>query len=1073
MHQLGTKNRLRIDTVNIFVFLSMSLTICYAAAGAGKTHALVHHYLRYALQQHDNFTHILAITFTNKAAHEMKARILDVLHRLAKQQAPHFANLLMQALGLSQQQLQTRAYSVLKSILHTYDAFAVGTMDHFFQQIVTAFAAELNLPIGYEILLDDKQLIAQAMPQLWHHLPQNPSLMQALVNLSWYKIAQGKRWDCQPEVKSLAKQALSASFLQAPSSIARLSQQHRTLLNSIAQTTRAYQQSLLHLARQLWRRVQDAGLQQEHFPWGEAGLWGFLQKIVHTVTPPTLRARRAATDVNLWLKKEHASTSLSITINELQAHLQAWISRYDQHHLYLTTAQAIGRLRYATIPAAQLAKEMEKYCQVTRTLPIAQIPHLIQKLFSQLPVEAVYARMGIDYPMLMVDEFQDVSTLQWALIKPLLRHALAKNGRGFFVGDIKQAIYGWRGGNPNLLLSQVGEDMRDYPLHEQVLRYNYRSAPSIVAFNNAYFTKAPATLSTSLHNAMMQDPHSLADSAKPFQHIQATYAHVKQQLPPTPPHHKSPEIGHVEIGFILQQAPQSRDDWESIAIEATITRIQTLQQAGYNLNDIVLLVRDHRDARCLSEALFTYRKTSGHNITTTTHHLLKDNPYIALIITALRYIHDPAQGTLLATLIHLYQSYVLNNPHANYWQAAHDLNLAKRYLPDGFLTHIKAWKNMPLYALVNQLILHFHLETKAPTAIQALQETVHDRCAKGHIHTWLHWWEQEGQQTKMPSSNALEALRIITIHQAKGLAFDAVIVPFCAWSFDHPAHNPPILWASTKAAPFHQLPPFPVYYGKYLAKTHYNHHYYQAQADIYLESFNLLYVALTRAKKACYVFGPAGSKIAHIGDLLYHTMETLLKQENLSWNVQQQGTLQCYELGKLAHQAPERPTAPHTLKPSPYTQQHHQALLHHVLPSDIHIGKWWHRLLAHIVTKDDIAPTLQRYLASHRITLQQKRAITQTMDKWWQHSSMNDWFSGRWQVKTEHSILLQDGSSLRPDRVMVRHNTAVVLDFKTGKQQPEDHLQVGTYVAQLQHMGYAKVEGHLFYTQENLLLRVV
>lgn len=1036
----------------------MSLTICYAGAGAGKTHTLVFHYLCHALQQVENFEHILAITFTHKAKHEMKERIIQYLNNIAQGEKSSLNNALLTKLNVGFTTLQSRATKVLSKILHQEDLLAVATIDGFFQEIFSFFAGDVSCINDYEILLNIRLLLDDAVQKLWDKLHDDSIVLNALVDFSIEKIKHGRQWDCTTDIRALAEAVLFAPDFQLGDSTLAKWKTYVEVLEKMGKWAIDYEKTYVALTKKILTPIDKAGLTQEDFVWGNKGIWGFLKQGMHGVTEPKLRVRMAVTNARYWFKKGHGDFFAS-HINSLQNYLKELIDYYDAHHRHYATYIALRSLRYALITANHLEKTLEEIYAHTQKIPIAHLPRLVQKIVEQYSVPLVYERMGVNYNMIMVDEFQDVSRVQWQLIRSFLCYCLTKKGKGFFVGDIKQAIYGWRGGDPSLLF-QVEQDMSPHIIEREVLGCNYRGAPVVVAFNNAFFSVAPSVVKKYLYDKMFQDKSCDKNCLDSLQEVEESYAHVVQDLPEKD---SCVEQGYVEVSFLTDDRKGVKDDWRTMCVERVMHKVKLLQEAGSALREIVLLVRDNKDARFLSESFFLYG-TKGFNVRTTIRSTLGEDPYVQLLVCALQYIASPEKLTL-AMLVHLYQRYVIG-AEVDDWCGVQSAEVATHYLPAFFLDRIADFARMPLYALVCSLIQMFELES---SVLQVLQEVAHDSVLQGDIHDFLHWWEREGEKYLLPEGSGVDCLRIMTVHQAKGLDFEVVIVPFCMWSLDHPIHHPPVLWVHSEVSPFKNLSHVPVYYGAYLKDTFYANGYYQERQRVYMEHFNLLYVAFTRARKGLYILGWAETN--SVGKVLHDVL--LHEKMELSWNQVKEDVWQVWSMGEIRFSKLENNGKKSLVLPLLSNGSvDYGDLFEHVTEEAVVLGAWWHTFLSRVVVKEDVESVLHSYLQAGYIAVDVMREVLDVVKGFWIHDLISDWYSGNWQVACEQQILLSNGDSLRPDRIMFKKEKVVVLDFKTGIERSEDYRQVRGYLDALRAMGYTDVDGFLFYIGENRLVAV-
>ena len=168
-----------------------------SSAGSGKTYTLMLEYLSLALMHTNAYTHILAITFTNKAANEIKQRILKTLKGLAVMTPGtigtndrELVDRLVKNTGLTEEQLFINANQVLASILHNYSDFAVSTIDSFMHKVIRSFAFDLKLSMNFEVELDTIGLLNASVDELICKVGKDEELTEILRN---YVISKAER----------------------------------------------------------------------------------------------------------------------------------------------------------------------------------------------------------------------------------------------------------------------------------------------------------------------------------------------------------------------------------------------------------------------------------------------------------------------------------------------------------------------------------------------------------------------------------------------------------------------------------------------------------------------------------------------------------------------------------------------------------------------------------------------------------------------------------------------------------------------------------------------------------------
>ncbi|MEM9569402.1 MAG: UvrD-helicase domain-containing protein, partial [Bacteroidota bacterium] len=781
-----------------------NLHLCYAGAGAGKTHTLVQTYLAKALKKPAFFGRILAITFTNKATKEMKERIINYLDRLVKGTDKALGEELQQALGCDAVTLQRKGKALLTMILHDYQEFSVCTIDGFFQMIVRAFAGELGLPLSYGLLLDVAPILEDTLWGLLATLARYPRLVSAFTALSIDKIQQGKSWDCTGAIRQLGKMLLLDHGDNLDGGGAVGGDTGATIENffrSQKAASVAFKAQLKDMAGDLLESIKGRGLCVKDFAWGGHGVVGFLEKLyAKKEVKPSMRIYNAVAKRGHWVstKSVHYSGMAGVVQDHWQPRLGALLDFYDRGYRGHATFRALQPLYYAMASVGPLGELLRQHELLQTNLPVAYLPDLLGRVEAGVAVAFLYEKLGRHYDALLIDEFQDVSRGQWARLHPLLHYGLERGQDSFLVGDVKQAIYRWRGGDAGLFLFGVAATMGADRIRETALGHNWRSRRHIVAFNNVFFKMAADALSAYLEALVDETGRVMLGEGMDHQQIKKAYKHVAQQLPKKS---TDSDLGYVELAFFPKKNATVEDyHWRDGAIARTIKKVEELQQVGYKLSDIGILVRDNKEARQLLDAFLGYKKSEeairglSYEAYGIAGEKLGDNPYIQLLVHGLMYVGDPRSGFTLTTLIHLYQTYggeVSRREFTHqYWMAGGEMEGATvDLLPHVLLKEVTTLGRLPLYLLVDKLISLFGLKKAVAWPYVAIFQGQVDAFLRdhgGHLMDFLAWWERMGHQVSCELDVVEDSLQVMTIHKAKGLAFDIVLLPFCAWPLDHP-----------------------------------------------------------------------------------------------------------------------------------------------------------------------------------------------------------------------------------------------------------------------------------------------
>lgn len=857
------------------------LRIYRSSAGSGKTHTLVSTYLHWALDHSEAFSRILAVTFTNQATQELKQRILCCLHELAQGVPSSISATLQQRKGWDKMMLQSRAQQVLGHVLHRYARFSVSTVDSFFQQVVRGFAQELGLRSGFQIELDTGYVLGKLIDDLVQSASSSSSLRRWLVAFAQNKLLSGQHWNFRRELTALGNELFSESFAIHEAQLIPLTRDRsgmRRLLQRLDQRISHFQSQLQALGQQAMAAMEQAGLSVSDFAYGTRGAVGYLSGLASRRSwKPTQRALKALEHLEAWYTQssEQKVRIAEVVRKSLQACLQAAVQFYDTHHRVYHTAVAVKYFAHSLGLVTQLLEKLQEYREAHHVMLVSDASSLLRKLIAENDTPFIYEKLGAFYQHFLIDEFQDISGFQWNNLRPLIEQALHEGNESMVVGDAKQSIYRWRGSDWQLLSHQLEQDVSQTKVLN--LGQNWRSKQHIVDFNGAFFAAAAAHVASYLSASFgsLTDKTLQQHLKIQIQRLGTAYQDVLQQLPPE---RVQPDKGYVNITFL--KATEEGKTWREVAQARIPLLVESLQREGFALKDIALLVRNHAEGRALSQTLMARQQSSQaqpgcrYDVVSAESLYLGHNLWVNILINALRCLIDENNALAQAELRYLYQVYGLQDlPSAACFQPEKE----HAVLPKAFTTQRLYLLQLPLYELVEALIVIFQLNrSSAIPFLQAFQDVLLHFVAKEKtsIQGFLTWWEERGYRHTLPRAQEQDAMTLMTIHQAKGLQFKVVVVPFCVWDLDHHPRRPPTLWCATAVPPFASFPVLPVRYSDHLRDTVYAQAYYEEQMQAYLDHLNLLYVAFTRPKDRLYVLAERPQKVAlkTTADLLYQTI---------------------------------------------------------------------------------------------------------------------------------------------------------------------------------------------------------
>lgn len=530
-----------------------SVSLVKASAGSGKTYRLTQDYLDLLLSgDPQRYKHVLAVTFTNKATDEMKARVIEALYACSRNpEDPRAA----------------RAADCLSRILHDYSCFSVSTIDKFFQTVMRAFSRELGQYASYRVELDDKAVVRQVIDELLDSLsdPANEALLDWLRTYSFEQVGQGRSWQIDDSLSGMAEHFLDESFL-------RKIRNRPELVGDLARV-KACSEKLDAMIRTFKDRCRSQAAAVQELA-GRHGytLDGFYRK---GTGPMNVFSK--------WLGGKF-DRPRSETIFEA---FNAFPDRDGMTRLVgeavrtwtdLNTAQVMRKHLHLLGIYSDVLRHLQDYLKRNNVVLLRQSADLLNQIIDQDDTPFVYEKIGNRFDHLLLDEAQDTSLLQWDNFKPLFRNSVAQGSASLVVGDIKQSIYRWRGSDWRLLNEYLYRDLGTEALRDETLAENWRSGAAVVAFNNRLFTQAGPQLA------------AMPDTRRTGEAVDGIYRDCAQRVPPQ--HAADPE-GYVRLSFLSGEAAESagKASWKELALERMLADIDSLLAAGYTCKEITVLVR--------------------------------------------------------------------------------------------------------------------------------------------------------------------------------------------------------------------------------------------------------------------------------------------------------------------------------------------------------------------------------------------------------------------------------------------------------------------------------------------------
>ncbi len=1081
---------------------SAPLTVYKASAGSGKTFTLAVEYIKLLVEDPMNYCYTLAVTFTNKATQEMKLRILSKLYGIANglpDAEDYYNNVKKSFPNLTERVIRGRAGDALSLLVHDYSRFRVETIDSFFQRVLRNLARELGLTANLKVMLNDNEVESQAVDNIISNIDNgNDPLLTWIMDFVSERMEEDKNWNVVGNIKEFGKNIFT-DFYKSHQKQLRLIMDDAGFFKQYTSRLRALRKKALDDMAAFAKRYAETalkhGIDDSCYSRGHSNAPGYFDNLAKGVLVsdgktkmPNSFVQAALENPDKFVKKADIGKPVAVAIREFvkplieEAEEKREAAAVTVNSVTLTL-QNINQLRLL----GRIEREVSRINADNNDYPLSNTQKLLNDLIDKQDSPFIYEKIGGQLRYIMIDEFQDTSTVQWDNFKVLLDDCISHQAGSLIVGDVKQSIYRWRNGDWQLL---QGLNETNYPdtVRVKSLDTNYRSQRNVVNFNNSFFNAAASSLSVDA----------------PV--IEEAYSDVTQKVPDS-----KPEAGEVVVKLLPSK------DYDDLMISQVRQTIELLLSQGVRCNDIAIIVRKNKHIRLIADYFLHNPVNVGGerrllDMVSDEAFRLDASQAVNTIVSAMRYLVNPDDGLTEAFLAKSFIGKELepSSVHQDNGQDGKPLAHAHAYmplLPQEFVASRTELLSMPLIDLAERLYGLFRLDRLADQ--NAYVCAFFDQLSnylKRHvagIADFLEEWDENLCGKSIHSAEA-NGIRLLTVHKSKGLEFDNVILPYCDWALENKDDT---LWVEPSVEPYNDLPVVPVK----LNVSKLKHSIYAADYDAehvknIVDNVNILYVAFTRASRNLFVFGKR-DKADFPSSLIASVMPSI---PNAKPTEDGNGIIS-YEFGSLAI----KPVAASNLST---VEDHQQANIFeqveqgvgvniettkshaHFLQSNdsdefmtpddeleerrkhdqyIDTGNIIHRLFStiHDYTEVDAAIDQMEFdgvLYDRPMTREQlKKFIEDKLS----NPQVSDWFSPRWKAFNECSMIYFDPEEQRvkeqrPDRVVYDGKKMIVIDFKTGSELEKHKRQVRGYVHLLNDMGYKDVEGYLWYIRNDDIVKV-
>ncbi len=1067
---------------------SANFKVFQASAGAGKTFTLIKEYLKLCLANKGavtNFRNILAITFTNAAANDMKAKIVKTLLEIIdseKVDPKSMEAILMEELGISDAELKSNAQNLMTRIMHDYSSFCVSTIDAFVQKLSRSFAHDLGLPSQYSVSIDTDEVAETITEQLGLRISdQDDFLTRLLVDFSNNQFDSQRSTALESQLSDfIAKLMTEKAYQKDENNNIKNYSQYKQTLDFLKGKMQGFEQSIQQHLDDFGRLERQCGLRDEFYAYGRNGFISYIRKLsAKTYEQPSPRFNGVLEKGNCFSKegeKQLGKTQVDTINAALLPVLQAMKDDIEKGLGAFLFYKTQRDLLYLYALRAQIRMEFDALANEEEIVHISEFNKLLNTVMGDFSVPFVYERIGEHFRHVFVDEFQDTSVLQWQNLLPLIDNGLSSGNMSMVVGDGKQSIYRFRSGEVEQIVSlpeiyALPKDEREaaFRQFEQNLKdnfafknldTNYRSFAQVVKFNNDFFESVYTNLSSDLQKVYVSEKPGTKEKVDIVQKI-----------------NKTDNEGLVQVELY---DPENQPNYCFDRVEAIIRDLT--ETKGYQYSDIALLTRKSDYGSEMANNLNNH----GIPVISQDSILLKSSDKVQLLVNTLRYLLYGDNETNVANVLFYWK--LTQEPDFDgdisqvFGEVKAIANGEKAIEPvmglgEAGLLQSSLSKATCLYDLCANLLRIFHFDTIHDAFLNYFMEEVFKSQygIKEGVADFLTYWDTKQDKLAVMSANG-NAVQIMTIHKSKGLEFPVVIYPEAIIDLDEKlnASKAAEEWLRPEDLGFEAIPNLDKVLFKLDSKA-------ESMGEIapklvkkekesnQLDNLNLLYVAFTRAVQRLYIIAKQGKadKPNIIRDFLKDNDHQVSGNEALVYRFGNPDFMKPKE--KQKEEKKELTTESvagdwfSKINVDSNPTMVWQSKSDKLLPREF--GELVHQILAKIRTSSEIEAVLHPYTNDGTIDQETSIWIQERFMQMSQHPQIAPAFDPSAKVKTECEILYPSYKDkvIRLDRFAELPDVIYLIDYKTGQKKEEHHNQVRTYANALREMTDKEIRGYLVY----------
>ncbi len=1084
---------------------------------------------------------ILAVTFTNKATAEMKERIVKALYELSRGEKGDYVEKLRSDLPalkeVNDEVIAKMAERFLIDILQDYTQFRVSTIDGFFQQIVRSFARELNLNNQYQVELETDNVLEMAVDNMLASLGGNVQLhetrdtrheirdtrhetrdlevsdlivadtacrvptlgensdgegdmlLEWLTEFASEKVEDGRSWNPRSAILGLANLILKEDYLSQKEKFGFDLKRLKEYRDNIREIIKKFDEDLKRVCDRA-KGVLSGVDGKEVF--GDNRIsrfdYDYLKGKNYELSATFVKGAESD-DLAIWCKKKYQKDgSLQSVVTELHECVKRIVELCDvegERFREYQTAKIVNSYIYILGILNEIDNQAMEICKSKDCLLISSTSDFINKIIDGSDTPFIYEKVGVWTEHFMIDEFQDTSKLQWENFVPLLREAVSRGNESMIVGDVKQSIYRWRNGDWRILHEGVKDEFGSYVV-DDTLDKNYRSSAEVIEFNNRLYGELPK-----LADAQLRAQGVIKED----NYLQDIYVGSKQGVGK-----KDAAKGYVRVEFLADDEEDKELKWKVQSLNKMVEQMRELGHYG----ETAVLVRTNKEAQEVAERL----KDEGVPFYSSEALCVADNVAVRFIVAVLEYLMQPYEQLFRANVVALHrevcwgrmvdaEDYELmsyrGDDYAKWEQLVFGDEIAERF---------GRVKYMPLLSMIEALIGLFSLNEIEGSVhqiyMQSFKDKVQSYAIDGtlDIRSLLEYWGVQGEKTFIAMPEGGDAVRIMTIHKAKGLEFGIVFIPFVDWNMGFGKGNIQLVGTEKKSRKNHlfidevSVVPINTQSSTKLFNSEFREDVVKEYLAACLDVLNVLYVATTRASQQLYIYcnntkskdekKKESNTITQIS--IAKMLRSMLLGEDEEENVYESNDKVAYSPKKKVDKEDVENVELRLNMDSLPTEEEvaERAQLRFKYSEDTgegdvrRYGVMMHGLFEHIKTMDDVDSAIEWVEREGENVDGLRSEVGEILAI----EGVAELFDERWRVMNEAEIFDgENGRVYRPDRVMIDDvkNEVVVVDYKFGEYADDAHQkylrQVGRYVRLIKEMGY-DARGYILYATEKKFIQI-